>query len=91
MTMPRERIKLVCPRCKFSYRGYTRGSVNVTLDPQMDPVEEMTVVCPTCGLRISPGGLVVAGDKWEWTPRPSDLIIEDRLITAVRDEMGLSD
>ena len=63
----------------------------MTLDPWMDPSEEIAVVCPTCRLCVNPGGLVVSGDEWDWTPRPSDMIIEDPLITAVRDEIGLPD
>ena len=55
----------------------------MTLDPWMDPSEEITVVCPTCRLCVNPGGLVVSGDEWDWTPRPS--------VTEVRDEMGLPD
>ena len=77
MTMGRQETRLVCPRRKFWYRGTTRGSVNLTLGPWMDPSEEITVVCPTCRLCVNPGGLVVSGDEWDWTPRPSELIIED--------------
>jgi hypothetical protein len=41
----------------------------------------------TAGCWRHPGGLVVSGDDWAWTPRPSDLIVEDPLMVAVRAEI----
>ena len=36
--------------------------------------------------KVNPGDLAVAGDVWECTP-PIELVIEDRLIAAVREDV----
>lgn len=69
MTSLPKQLTVKCPKCGKVYRGWYRPSVNLSIgDFTEDDLEEaMTVCCPDCGHRVSPGGLVVReGDNWSF-------------------------
>ncbi len=67
MTMPPQRVRVKCPRCKTVYEDWFNPTINLTLEPlTREQVEEMaTVCCPNCGRKIWLASIIVeAPGQW---------------------------
>lgn len=67
MTMPPQRVKVECPRCKTVYEDWFHPSINMALEPLTpEQVEEMaTVCCPNCGRKMWLASVIV-NDSGQW-------------------------
>jgi hypothetical protein len=65
VTSPPQVVEVECPRCQTVYETFWRPSINLTLGEEWtaEELEEATTgLCPTCGLRVELGSLVVGAD-----------------------------
>lgn len=68
MTSPAERVRVECPGCGLPYERWHRSSINLTLGQEWTEEEirdATTTRCPTCGLVIELGVLMVEADRGE--------------------------